>query len=341
MAGPPVYISPGGTYRLEGVVDVVDKHVMMVGHEALRGYAQETGRLIPDVFDPELVPVLSDLGPESLNELAGELTSLLGDERRRLEDADLRGRKSRTPPPVRHRLLRLAEYARATAMALSDWDGRGEFDLDGNLLAESVTAVAMARRWQNHPACPALRRGLIAETEHTVMLLAVASYLVDAGNGIGIHVNPKSQHVTTADIWIEPDLTERVDLEIKTPLALRSPKQPISVPDAMKVLERALKKSSHQRRNTRSSLLVIGGYHMGESYETVVSTAKGLLALERRRWPSLAGLVVVDCTYEAERIVADGSTRFGAIARVGIARHLGYEGGLSIQSDRPPTSPFE
>lgn len=338
IAGRPVYIPPGGTHLLGGRLDVLDKPVMMVGHDALVGYARETGRRIPDVYDPDLAPALSSLDPGSLTRLADELTALLGDEHKRLQDSDARGRRSRTPPRDRHRLIELIEFAQRTAAAFEGWNGRDHLDVDGDLLAESVTALAAARRWQNHPAWPALRASLVSETEHTIMLLTVASYLVDANNGVGVHVNTSRQNATTADMWIEPDLRQRVDLEVKTPVALRSPKLPIPVPHALAILERALKKSSRQRGNTRTSLLVIGGYHMGQSCDTVVSTARGMLALERRRWRGLAGVVVADCTYQAEQLDAGRGTQFSPVARFEIALHPGYRGDLSIETDAQPTS---
>jgi hypothetical protein len=207
-------------------------------------------------------------------------------------------------------------------------------------LAESITVLTVARRWRNHPAWLGLRASLTSESEppHTIMLLTVASYLVDANNGVGVHVNTSRQNATTADLWIEPDLSQRVDLEVKTPLAFRGPKSPIQEPRAISILERALRKSGRQRRNTRTSLLIVGGYHMGMSYDTLVSTAKAMLALERRKWRGLAGIVIVDCTYK-EMQAASGQTKtFTPVAQVEIALHPGYRGDISIQPGLPPTA---
>jgi hypothetical protein len=216
---------------------------------------------------------------------------------------------------------------------LRDLEGATRVTLNGDLLAETVTVLAMAARWANHPAWPALRATLASnEAPHTIMLLTAASYLVDANNGVGIHVKPVGK---TADIWIEPDLSQRVDLEVKTPLALRGPRRTLSEPQAIEILERTLKRSSSQRRNTRSSVLAIGGYHLGDSFQILASTAKAVLALERRRWRGLAGILVMDSTYEATEREADGATQFSPTARVEIALHPGYTGGLSISQEAP------
>ena len=340
IAGRPVYIPPGGTYLLGGLLDVIDKPVMMAGHDALLGYARETGRQMRGIYDPGLDPVIGSLDADSLLTVAERLRSLLGNDYAQLAEADARGRSSQTPPARRHRLVELIEFAEKTADRLSDWDGHGRFNLNGDLLAESVTVLAAGTRWQNHPAWPSLRATLVSDTEmpHTVMLLTVASYLVDANNGVGVHLNPSRQRVTTADMWIEPSLSQRVDLEVKTPLALRGPKTPISEPHAVAIIERTLKKSSPQRRNTASSLLIIGGYHMGSSYNTLVSTAKAMLLLERRKWRGLAGIIIADCTFDAGQSLDGGDTHFAPIARVDIAVHPGYRGDLSIATDPEQTS---
>lgn len=340
IAGRPVYLAPGATYLIGGQLDVVDKPVMMVGHQALMGYARETGRRIPDVYEPPRAPVLTSLDSESLAGVAVDLKSLLGDDYDRLAAADTRGLQSRTPPAHRHRLIELIEFAQNTSEELSAWDSVGSISLNGDLLAEAITVLAAARRWENHPTWPGLRSSLASESEppHTVMLLTVASYLVDANNGVGVHINTSRQDVTTADMWIEPDLSQRVDLEVKTPLALRGPKAPIAEPHAIAILERVLKKSARQRRNTRSSLLVVGGYHMGQSYEVVVRTAKAMLVLERRKWRGLAGIVIADCTYEAGEAADAQSTQFSPIARVEIVAHPGYNGDLSIDTSAQPSS---
>ncbi len=341
ISGRPVYLPPGGTYLLSGALDVVDKPVMIVGHSALLEYAIETGRTIPGIYDPGQAPIVDDFSSSSLFNVARQLRSLLGAELERLREADARGQKSHTPPNRRHRVIELIEFAERTARELDAQSGSSRFSVDGNLLAESITLLAAASRWVNHPAWPALQASLASgEAVHTGMLLTIASYLVDANNGVGVHVGPSRQNATTADIWTEPDLSQRVDLEVKTPMSLRGPREAISEPHAITVLERALKKSSRQRRNTRSSLLAVGGYHMGASYNTMVSTAKAILALERRKWRGLAGILIVNCTYEITLRPSDGATQFAPVAQVEIALHPGYSGGLSIQRDVVPTSTF-
>lgn len=335
IPGQPLYLSPGARYLIGGEIDVVDKPVAMVGHAAIAGYIRETGRVAPGFSEP-LTKVTGDL-VESISHASDTIRAILGTDHEKLEKADALGRASKTPPRSRHRLIELLEFAEAAAQTLQQAE-TGTTSIDANLLTELMTVQACATRWRNHPAWASLRQALISETLHTTMLLAVASYLVDANNGVGIHVNPTEQNATTADIWLEPDLKRRLDIEIKTPLALRAPRSVLTEPDAVRIVTKALKKSGRQRRATRSNLLIIGGYHLGLSHQTVLATAKAMLILERRRWRSLAGIMVVDCTYEAR--VNDQAQEFTPVIRTDVALHPAFEGDIPIGRDADPTAPW-
>jgi hypothetical protein len=111
-------------------------------------------------------------------------------------------------------------------------------------------------------------------------------------------------------------------------MALRSPQRQISEPHSIAIIERLIKKSSRQRRNVESSLLVIGGFHMGDAFQTLLSTAKAILALERRRWRGLAGIAVADCSYELKPRGRSAQRDYQPHLRVGLALHPGYRGPL-------------
>lgn len=332
IPGAPLYLEPGGRYLLGEALNVVDKPVAIVGRGALFDYAHETGQTIPGVYSPDSTAVISALDADAFNAIACQLRDLLGDGYESLRGSDDRGRRSKTPPAYRHRILELIDFASdAAAEVGGDRNGRlGE--IDGNLLAEALTVLAVTRRWQHHPAWPTLRASLASDGEapHTTMLLTVASYLADAGNGVGIYTNSVHQRASTADLWVEPDLRERVDIEIKAPVALRGPRGRLSESQATTILQKALKKSERQRRNTRSSFLVVGGYHLGPSFDRVVSTAQGMLDHERHRWRSLGGIIVADCTFEAHVREGEGSQTLSPAMRVELALHPGYKGELSV-----------
>lgn len=219
LAGRPLLFPPG-RYRLSNQVSVVDKPVMLVGIQALNGYQQETGlEPLSEVGRDTLGH--SDISAGFLRTLAFEASALLGERFAHLKAADERGRSSPTPPASRHRLIELIDNAAATA---ADLDQGGRI-VNGDFLSELYTCVSLFKRWCRHPAYPHLLMTLAdgPEVQHTIMLLAVASYLADAGNGVGIVFRQSNQRIP--DLWLTPSVTERLNLEVKTPTEFRGPRK--------------------------------------------------------------------------------------------------------------------
>lgn len=336
IAGRPVYVPPHGIYRLEGQLDVVDKPVMMVGRDALVGYARETGRSLPEMYEPESWS-FDALDEKSFIDLGDRLRALVGDDYQRLVEADARGRASPTPPPRRARMMELIEFADVTATMFRERKDPSRPEvIDGDLLAESITAGVFADRWRHHPAWPQLAKTFGAdEASHTIMLLAVAGYLVDNHNGVGLYVDERSGQ-PVADMWLEPTLEQRVDVEVKTPLALRAPLDPLTPDRAAELVGRALKKSGKQRKNTGSSVLVIGGYHLSQSFAVMLTAVARVLRGEQRKHRGLSGVLVVDCTFT----VGSSAEAFAPILRVEFAPHPGYSGGITVDSRDPAVRPI-
>ncbi len=246
LAGRPV-LAPPGRYRLGSAVDLVDKPVMTVGQQALDGYLTETGRSISGTATHAVPTAIT---PAGLRALASQAKDLLGEEYTALQAADRRAQASPTPPLRRHRLIDLIAFAEDTATAIETSGDTATTTVDANRLAELVGTVAMFARWRNHPAWPELVHSLSTQTEgqHALMLLVIASYLVDAGNGVGIVPNGGKGRIP--DIWVEPSLVERLHLEVKTPQALRGPSAThITGPEADNLVERILKKAASTARS--------------------------------------------------------------------------------------------
>jgi hypothetical protein len=117
--------------------------------------------------------------------------------------------------------MELISYAEETARVLETRTPGATVSLDGDKISELHGTVEMFNRWRNHPAWPQLVHTLAAETEgpHSLILLTAASYLSDSGNGVGIIFKKAVGRIP--DLWIEPDLAQRVNIEIKTPQVLR------------------------------------------------------------------------------------------------------------------------
>src|ERR1700682_2458374 len=225
IAGTVMY--PPGRYRLSSTLDVPGP-VPMAGQTAVDAYIHETGIRIPGAVPSWEGP--RELTSATLLRLAAELEALLG------------GGEQVTPPPPRgHHLLELAKYAKLAAATLEDRDA-AQVTLDGNLIAEIDTTATMFRRWSHDPAWPHLVAALrnSNDVRHNVMLLTVASYLVDHGNGVGLMARSTDGRIP--DAWLRASLLEHLELEVKTPQALRGPRTLLGADDAFRVLERQLRK---------------------------------------------------------------------------------------------------
>lgn len=333
LAGRPVLI-PAGKYRLSSPLDL-SAPVMMTGQTAIDGYVRETGARwgMPDggEEDPS-----HQLDPASLEQLAADSVALLGDRYEKLLRSHRRGLASLTPPGIQHRLVELIDYAKTTAVAIAEHDDPDPLDIDGDLITELMTTVTLFHRWRFHPAWPALVASLTNPTEvqHSVMTLLVASYLVDSGNGVGIVENEQLQG-RVPDLWAQPTVVERLDLEVKTPLALRGPRaQELQRSGAIQLIERLFNEAASSTRGqlnpTKSGILAIGGYHLGErEIETLGSAASEVLGRQRRSKPHVVGILLCEASYEYG--VTGAGMSMTPIMKQRLVRHPGYAGGLTVR----------
>jgi hypothetical protein len=340
LAGRPVLLPPG-QYRLDSVLDLVGKPVMLVGRQALDGYLAETSA----ASLPSSSPAPLEIGAAFLRDLIARAINLLGDRYTRLRASDERGQSSPTPPLRRHRLIELICYAEEVASALERRQFDEPVELDGNKLSELYTIISLFERWRNHPAWSQLVASLAndAEVQHSLTLLAVASYLRDSGNGVGLVFEGTSGRIS--DLWIVPSLVERIDIEVKAPVVLRGPRRSaLSPEEAEDVLTRQVNKAASARRGQldpdSSGLLVIGTFHLApEEVEELSSTAGRILEGQRSRKPHLAGVVISAFSYTIGTVAnAEGLSRieFASSLQTLVVRHPGYQGNLSIEEGLPP-----
>ena len=271
-----------------------------------------------------------------------EASTLLGERFAHLKAADERGQSSPTPPASRHRLIELIDNAAATA---ADLDQGGRI-VNGDLLSELYTRVSLFTRWRHHPAYTHLLKTLAdgPEVQHTIMVLAVASYLADAGNGVGIVFRQDNQRIP--DLWVTPSVTERLNLEVKTPTELRGPRTTtITSDDAEKLISRQLKKAassgSGQLDQHYSGILAIGGFHLGpRSFDILVHAATRVLASQSSRKKHLAAVLIIELSYGVitviDPIAGPGHAIFQPSLRAELIRHPGYRGSLDIRSNAAP-----
>lgn len=339
LVGRPVLVPPG-KYRLDSTLDVTGKSAMLVGRQALEGYLVETaGSAVPT---PEMTPSQREIDGALLRELAAKAASLLGERYERLRASDQRGRSFPTPPPRRHRLIELICYAEEAARALDERQLDEFVELDANKIGELIGTIDLFERWRNHPAWPLLVAGLASDTEgqHSLILLAVASYMRDSGNGVGLVFEEKPGRIP--DLWLEPSLAERLNIEIKTPMPLRGPRSsPLTADEAEELITRHVKKAaSTQLAPNSSGLLAFGVFHLDiKEIKELISAAERVLERQRDHKKHLVGISVSWFGYTIETVTnahGGGRTQLAASLETRVVHHPGYQGSLTFEKGLPP-----
>jgi hypothetical protein len=338
LIGRPLVAQPGRSLLLSAV-DVSAKPTMIVGKQALDGYQFETGvwrRSVGSNFE---------ISADYMMSLAKRAVDLLGENYANLWESDQRGKLSPTPPPRRHRLIELIDYALEAARALRDVRAGQSLLLDGPGVSELHSLVELFERWSNHPAARNLAASLSGrdDVEHVQILLAYASYLCDNGNGVGIvHQDRPGNRI--ADLWVEPSLSERMDVEIKTPLIFRGPlESPLDDSVAEKTIGRAINKAASTRSgqldSTFSGMLVLGTFHLSndELYK-IHRACERILYSQRERKRHLAAVAVTSFRLARTSVLDKTGAACEAFApsiETKVVRHPGYAGSLLLEEDLP------
>jgi hypothetical protein len=197
-----------------------------------------------------------------------------------MAEADRGRRASNTPPGNPHRLMELVEMVRRSAESLQT----SAPSIDAIAVAELHSALSLLERWRNHPAFKEIKRSMKDPRNfpHTIITLAAASFLLDAGNPVGLTIEP-GQSGRASDLKIIPVLNSRLAIEVKAPKPLRTNPVTIDENSAREIVKKCLKKagtgSKGQLSPEHSGLLVIGGFHLSErDFDLLERAAIGILA---------------------------------------------------------------
>ena len=320
---------------------------MTIGYQALDGYKREVGL---DRLDGGLTLGTSspNLTTENFDRLAQDLERLLGSHYSKLRARHERGKTSSTPPKEVNRILYLIDYAREVARKLDGYDGISELILDANLISEILLYQEVFQRWENHPEWPTLVQTLVSPqgVQHNVMLLAVAGYLVDLGNYVGLV--PSTEPGRIPDVWIQTSLVEKVEVEVKSPRDFHGPLQramdhDMTVQRIQQLFDDAASTKRGQLDPTASGILAIGAFHLGlGGIEALDRAATEVLGRQWARKPHVIGIVLFEAMYVQTQ---EGPTRtLQPSLAVRIVNHPNYQGtvivtdGPQILSATPDTS---
>ena len=325
-----------GIYLLSGAANVSSAAV--IGERAVRAYTVEVGRVHQD----RLIAITDSLmlSEKNLLDLAKKAAALLGAEYEKLLASDRRGLASATPPPRRHRVIELIVYAQDLAEQLARSSSGNVVSVDEARLTELMAIVGLFERWRNHPAYAQLLATLTSDVDvsHTVMLLAVASELVDAGNGVGIVHQDEAGRIP--DIRLLATGNERAEVEIKAPDFLHGPLSADPSDLALeKKLTRLVNDSASSNRGQLdpfgSGMLAICGFHFSPALMSkLVASARKVLGRQKGRKPHLIAIAFFDLNCLEVR-AGTGSSIIMPVVNRELVLHPSYSGKMSL-SQNPP-----
>jgi hypothetical protein len=332
-------LPPGTPLPAQTIVLSYDKHsvpkpielngLTVVGQAALAQRQREIGER-GSTFGNRANYISETLSSERLRQLATRARELLGTDFFRLAESARLSRTSKTPSAVPHGLMRAislvneAEQSFATSQPFLNVDA----------WAELQALVALVDRWHGHPEFEVIRRGLVYEYEHTLILLATATWLEDYGNGVRLH--PADSRARSADLRIGTGPRQEAYAEIKAPRALNWPSNPLTRHTAEEIVSRSLKKAGTgkggQLKAGMPGLLVVGGFHLSDIDMDLLERASNAHLARATRLnihKSLMGIVLISVGARVkQRFSATGEaqTLMNRSFIVRVSRHPAYTG---------------
>jgi hypothetical protein len=305
----PAYsvVAPVAQYLIGGQINVPGPG-MFAARDAAEDFAFEVGARYSERANRWAATFPLGTSPAMLRPIANLGRDLLGDRFDHFNAMYERSERHSTPHAEHHRLVGLIRYGEKAANQIQSATRRSQVTVDANRISELYTAVEMFHRWRNHPAWPHLVASLHdpSHVQHTVMLMALASVLADAGNGVGI-VHASQSGTRIPDAWLAVDSHRRLDVEIKTPRAFSEPRAALTFDGAVDVIEKHILRAGSAHRGQilqgRPGLIGFGAFHLGPGgLELLERAAHEVLRRRGGRRTHIAAIVVVEATYQTTEI---------------------------------------
>ena len=330
MALPFSYVlTPEGRYRIDQTVDM--RRVVIVGETAKARRLTEAGHK-GATFGQKTEFAQDELDAALLRLWMRQLREILGARYDKLYLSDMLARNSPTPPKHRHGLMVIVE---SLEYALASFE-TGAPEVNVRRITEIHVLLTILDRWKHHMLWPKMVEALDGEYEHTIITLAAATFLEDAGNGVVFHENPSGR---IPDLLLVVGSQQRVAVEIKAPSVLRDRHSELTIDDAKKIIRSAAKKAGTGRKgqlaNTRSAMLVIGGFHLYQSdLDSLEHAARAYLDSAARadlhsHFIAIA-ILSLGSALELPSAHQDAQRRISGTLSVRIAENFGYNGGLTL-----------
>jgi hypothetical protein len=240
---------------------VVMRQVANASEEAHERSRRETGAQ-ESTFGYQGDPTQREISPVRLQAYVEELRSLLGDKYDKLYSSARRARKSHTPPKNRHGLMAIVESLETSIESFNTPSPM----VDPRVVTEVDALLTILKRWKHHPYWTRMVSALDAEYQHTIITLAAASFLVDAGNGVTFLETASGR---TPDLLLVIAPQQRAALEIKAPQALHNRTVELTSAAANTIISSAVKKAKTGKKGQlarkQPGILVIGGFALSEA----------------------------------------------------------------------------
>jgi hypothetical protein len=335
MALPRSYVvTPHGRYLIASTVEL--KQSVLAGEDAAKRREEEVGKKGATFGQGNKNP--RELSPQLLADSVSYIRDNVGEAFDKLIFSDLLGQQSTTPPRARHPLAEVVELVRAGTVSLTS----SSPGLDARAVIEVDFLVHTLKRWNRHPLWPKIVAALINEYSHTVITLAAASFLEDAGNGVILH---EPAGTRAPDLMLVTGPKERAAIEVKAPRILRWRGHPLSKDEASNIVAVAMKKAGTGKKGQlgerQAGLLLLGGFHLSMPDVVHVETAATdyLSAAARKgRHENLLGIAILSLGAIIEQDAGSSApSSLGGMINVRIAKHPRCRGDIRLES--PPSFP--
>ena len=329
----PAYsvVAPVGQYLIGGQINVPGPG-MFAARDAAEDFAFEVGARYSERANRWAARFPLGTSPATLRLIVNLGRDLLGNRFGHFNAMYERSERHSTPHAEHHRLVGLIRYGEKAANQIQPATGRSQVTVDASRISELYTAVEMFHRWRNHPAWPHLVASLHdpSHVQHTVMLMALASVLADAGNGVGI-VHASQSGTRIPDAWLAVDSHRRLDIEIKTPRAFSEPRAALTFDGAVDVIEKHVLRAGLRMEADSSRPFGrhrLGAFHLGPGgLELLERAAHEVLRRRGGRRTHIAAIVVVEATYQTTEI----RSRTGKLIATNMQPKLQYR--IALNSD--------
>jgi len=330
MALPSTYVLfPEGRYRIDQTVDM--RRVALVGETAAGRRLVEAGRK-GATFGQNAAGERNELSVALLRLWVQQLRELLGAKYDKLYLSDARAKNSPTPPTRRHGLMIVVESLEG---AIASFEAAAPA-VDVRRVTEVRALITILDRWKQHPLWPRLVAALDGEYEHTIITLAAATFLEDAGNGVVFH---ESSSGRAPDLLLVVGPQQRAAVEIKAPRPLRDRRSDLTNEDAAGIIRGAAKKAGTGKKGqlaqTRSAFLVIGGFLLSQrDLDLLEQAARAYLDTTTRagRHSHMIAIAIVSLgsAIELASTRQASQTQISGTLAVRVAPNPGYKGELTL-----------